>query len=75
MKGAPQMSETHPYVLELSAVQFERLTVLLDAAIASIDLQAQSLGRWAESIELREERKALRDIKKALLSQAPSGFR
>jgi hypothetical protein len=69
------MSETHPYVLELSAVQFERLTVLLDAAIASIDLQAQSLGGRAESTELKEERKALRDIKKALFSQAPSGLR
>ena len=69
------MSERHPYVLELSAVQFERLTVVLDAAIASIDLQAESLGAGAESIELREERKALRDIKKALLSQAPPGVR
>ena len=69
------MSERHPYVLKLSDLQFERLRLMLDAAIASIDLQAQSLGVGAESIELREERKALRDIKKELLSQAPPELR
>ena len=62
------MSERHTYVLELSGFAFERLMGALDAAIASIDLQAVPFG-------LREERKALRDIKKALLSQAPPELR
>jgi hypothetical protein len=44
----------------------EGLMAALDAAIARIDLQAKSF-------ECREERRALRGIKKPLLSQAPLG--
>jgi hypothetical protein len=56
------------FILELSAFEFEKLRDAVKAAIASID-------REAKSLKLRAKRKALEDVWKDLLGQAPAELR